>query len=728
MVQIVLMVVIAVCVLFGVLIFLNNPRNPMNLLAAGINISLSIGILSYVLLLGAETSESASLYIKAGYAAAMIVAALMTIFVFIFPKGERLPRFVSLVILLSSAVLIGLLFLLPGFMIENAVVNVNGNFCSVVDSPSYIMYCLYLAFFFSFAIVALVRKIILFDKKYRIQLSVYLFGMMIIAIPSLITNIVMPYFQDCQFLWVGSLTTSIFVIIVSYNIIRHGLFDIRWTAVRTLAYILSLTFLAVIYFLVANLISNLFFNNNFSLTQNPFSIGLALGSLFIFQPIKNFFDRLTNRIFYRNDYDRDEFFTRLNRLLTSTTYLRHLLEQTSNEIASTFKSNQVSFYIYTRNGGHISAGTEDYYKMSQKDIDYVQSVTGKKAKIVIASLLDDEDSLKIFMSKHQIELIITLAQDNVMGYLLLGGHQASNHYNQRDINVLTEVADELVIAIQNKLSIQEIRDINAESLQQRIDSATNELRLNNESLRKMDEEKNEFVSVVSHELRTPLSVINGYIDLLKRGRLGALNKEQHKVLTKMDKSDKTLINIVNDMLDLSKIEANEFDVKLSSNSLDELIYNSLEEMQMLYKDKGISLSCSGIRVRVNTNPSRFGHVMLNLLNNAYKFTPAGGSVKVTTTVNSNALMATICVTDTGIGISEADIDGIFKKFSQVDGYLQRQTGGTGLGLSISKAIIEKMGGKIWVESKIGVGSKFYFTVPLAPDAIVDQSRRFSSKG
>lgn len=713
MIQIILMITAIVCIALGVLIFINNSHKSINLLATGINIGLSLGILSFLLFLNSSNSESALFYMKTGYAASLIVTAFMTIFVFVFPKGEHIPKLVSSVILLSCVVLISLLLLLPGFVIGSAVINSTGSFCSVVDSPSYIMYCLYLAFFFSFAIVALVRKIIVLDERYKMRLGVYLFGMLAVAIPSLVTNIVMPYFQDCQLLWVGPLMTSVFTILISYNIIRHGLFDIRWAAVRTLTYVLSLTVLAVVFFVLSAIISNLFFKDLFLVAQNPFSIGLLLILLLIFQPVKKFFDRFTNRIFYRNDYDRDEFFTRFNKLLTSTTYLRSLLEQVANEIASNFKSSQVFIYVYTRDGNHTSAGTEHYPRLLKSDIDYLQDISNKNTKVIVASLLNEEDPIKLFMIKHHLELIIPLIQADFVGYCFLGENQTSNYYSPRDINVLTVVADELVIAIQNRLSIQEVRDVNAASLQARVDIATKELRMSNESLRKMDEEKDEFVSVVSHELRTPLSVIRGYVDLLKRGRLGTLNKDQKKVLGKMDKSDKSLINLVNDMLDLSKLEANKLEVNLSNNSIDDLINNSLEQMQILYKSKNISLSYEGVRAQIKTNPEQFERIMYNLLSNSYKFTPNNGSVKVTAIINKNKHLATICIADTGIGISETDIAGIFRKFSQLNNYLQRQSSGTGLGLSISKGLVEKLGGTIWVESEVGVGSKFYFTIPLA---------------
>lgn len=231
--------------------------------------------------------------------------------------------------------------------------------------------------------------------------------------------------------------------------------------------------------------------------------------------------------------------------------------------------------------------------------------------------------------------------------------------------------------------------------------------------RALQREKDEFVSIASHELRTPMTIVRGYINLLSREQLGALNDEQKKILTKMSDSVVSLINFVAEMLDLSKLDAGKFEVNPVESSLTDLVTGSTERMRVLFDSKGVKLEGHIIPVQIKTDPVQFDRIMLNLLGNAYKFTPKDGAVTVSNMIDEKNHMVTICIADTGVGIPAPSLENLFKKFSQVDNVLQRQSGGSGLGLVISKGLVEKMGGTIWAKSVVNEGSQFYFTVPMA---------------
>ena len=540
----------------------------------------------------------------------------------------------------------------------------------------------------------------------------------LVSLPAVIMlSLILPILTGMfWFSYFGTAPILILVFCLYYSVIRYHLFDIRSAAVRTLAYVLSLIFLVVTYYVLATIISNIFLDSNIIINQSPLSVALVFVMLFIFQPVKNFFDRLTNKIFYRSYYNSDEFFARLNRMQTSTTDLRTLLEKTANEIATTLKSEQAFFFIYTRDGHHSTAGTSHHQLLHKEDASLIKESYGKRNGVIVTALLDDNDPIRRLMIKNKIEIILPLIQNNVVGYLFIGEHKTS-HFTARDIKVLSTIADGLVVAIQNTLSIHEIKDINASNLQRHINDATKDLRAKNELLRQLDEEKDEFVSVASHELRTPMTVIRGFIGMLKTEQLGKLNEQQQDILEKMSLNTKTLIDLVNEMLDLSKLESNKLDIKLSNNSLDDLIDQSINKISLLYDGKGVSLKHSGVDGQIKTDPVKFDRVLTNLLSNAYKFTPSSGTVTVSSTIDKAKHLATICVADTGVGVPPESLDLLFKKFSQVDNYLQRQAGGSGLGLAICRQLVEKLGGKIWVESQPGSGSQFYFTMPMVDSDI-----------
>ena len=583
----------------------------------------------------------------------------------------------------------------------------------VIYGPLIWLYVAGLAFMVGMIAYAIIAGLRHAKGLRRRQLMLTGMGFLVSVPFAIISSLILPLVTGMfWFTYFGTTPILFLVFFLYYSVIRYHLFDIRSAAVRTLAYVLSLGFLVIVYYILATVISNMFLGSGIAINQNPLSVGLVFLILFIFQPVKNFFDRLTNKIFYRSYYNSDEFFARLNRMQTSTTDLRTLLEKTANEIATTLKSEQAFFFIYTRDGHHVSAGTTDHRQLPKEDILHIHGIYGDNNKVIVASLLDDNNPIRRLMVSHRIEVILPLVQTEVVGYLCLGEHKTSR-FTARDIKVLSTIAGGLVIAIQNALSIRQIKDINASNLNKHVADATKELLANNELLRQLDEEKDEFVSVASHELRTPMTVIRGFIGMLKSEQLGKLNNKQQEILDKMSLNTKSLIDLVSDMLDLSKLESDKLDMQISDNSIDKLINDSLEKIRLLYEDKSVALLYDGSDFQIKTDPVKFGRIMLNLLSNAYKFTPAKGKVIVTTKINKSDNTATVCVADSGVGIPPESLDLLFKKFSQVDNYLQRQAGGSGLGLAICRQLVEKLGGKIWVESQPGSGSQFYFNMPLS---------------
>lgn len=231
--------------------------------------------------------------------------------------------------------------------------------------------------------------------------------------------------------------------------------------------------------------------------------------------------------------------------------------------------------------------------------------------------------------------------------------------------------------------------------------------------RHLERQKGDFVSVVSHELRTPMTVIRGYTNVLKEGRYGQLNPDQLEVIDKIHASAKSVIELVGEMLDLSKLSAGKLDINVQEEQLGLLVASELDKFKAIYDEKGIRLDSSvEYTDKVATDKVQFSRVLANLLGNAIKFTPTGGTVTVKTTLVDGGKQARVSVVDTGIGIPQDAMDQLFKKFSQVNNVLQRHASGTGLGLAICKDLVEGMGGVISVESEYTKGSTFGFTLPI----------------
>lgn len=236
-----------------------------------------------------------------------------------------------------------------------------------------------------------------------------------------------------------------------------------------------------------------------------------------------------------------------------------------------------------------------------------------------------------------------------------------------------------------------------------------ELNKANKKLLELDELKSNFLSMVSHELRTPLTTILGYISFLKTGKAGEMTKNQIESLNISEEEAVRLNHLIEELLDLSKIETGEFKVNLGCVDIVQVVNKATSSLQPLAANKGVVLenNFSEEPPLILADRERIFQVVTNLIENGIKFNKFGGKVCVSANGCSGNSKLRICISDTGVGIEQAQLDKIFDKFYQVDSISKRKYGGCGLGLAISKNIMELHNGRIWAESKIGTGSKFF---------------------
>lgn len=239
-----------------------------------------------------------------------------------------------------------------------------------------------------------------------------------------------------------------------------------------------------------------------------------------------------------------------------------------------------------------------------------------------------------------------------------------------------------------------------------------DLKRANEELTHVDELKSDFMATMSHELRTPLTSIIGYSDMLLSGMTGTLDEKQTGFIESILKNGESLLNLINDILDLTKIEAGKLELRREAVDLRAALLGVLPVLKPRAAAKHIKVSTflPTDLPQVNADASKLNQILLNLLTNAIKYTPDNGSVSVE--ARSADHMVEIWVTDTGIGIAREDQERIFQRFTQIDSSTTRAQGGTGLGLAIAKELVELHGGHIRVRSSIGKGSSFVFTVPI----------------
>ena len=265
-------------------------------------------------------------------------------------------------------------------------------------------------------------------------------------------------------------------------------------------------------------------------------------------------------------------------------------------------------------------------------------------------------------------------------------------FAEETVSLLQSFAAQSAVAIQNARLFRELEQKSRE-------------------LEAASRHKSEFLANMSHELRTPLNAVLGYAELIQDGIYGEVPKKMAEVLERIQQNGRHLLGLINDVLDLSKIEAGELTLSPVDYSMRELALDVASATEALASEKKLALEVDvpADLPRGRGDERRLTQVLMNLVSNAIKFTEAG-RVSIRAKVEDGSFV--VSVTDTGIGIAPQDRERIFGEFQQVDSSSTRKKGGTGLGLAIAKRIVELHGGRIWVESTLGQGSTFAFTLPL----------------
>ncbi len=300
-----------------------------------------------------------------------------------------------------------------------------------------------------------------------------------------------------------------------------------------------------------------------------------------------------------------------------------------------------------------------------------------------------------------------LVQNKAIGMMIFSMVKDESEVSQVERDLLQRFTDIVGLAVQNSKLYSSL-----EEKTEQIRTVNEQFKVANIKLQELDKLKDEFVSLASHELRTPMTAIKGSLSTILEGYTGQITPEAREFLSAAYNENDRLIRLVNNLLNISRIEAGRFTFTVNKVSIEELIIEVVHNLQTAAKEKTLTLKYEKTveLPMVLADTDKVKEVIINLIGNAIKFTHKGG---ITLKAQLNDGMVVVSVSDTGSGIAKEDQDLLFKKFSQVRGSYAKQAGGTGLGLYISKQIIEGLNGKVWLESTLGQGSTFYFSLPVA---------------
>ena len=399
---------------------------------------------------------------------------------------------------------------------------------------------------------------------------------------------------------------------------------------------------------------------------------------------------------------------------TSTLSLEHLLNRIVNQIRDRFNFYHVAIFLLdaTRTYAHIQEATSnagEEWKRNEMKIEVgSDTVVGVTTKSGETSIINNVSGNKLF--KPDPLLPNTLSEiclplkigDRVTGALDIQS-DSMNAFTQSEIAVLQILSDQITTSIENAKAYE----VSQKAV---------------EELKEIDRIKSQFIANMSHELRTPLNSVIGFSRVILKGIDGPINDTQTQDLTAIYNSGQHLLSLINNILDLSKIEAGKMELQFNKVNMVDLINSALSTSTALIKDKPIKLEqkIPADLPPVMADQTRIRQVLINFISNAIKFTDSGEIVVEAGLVKSpdGKPEVQVTVSDTGAGIEVKDRIKLFQPFSQVDDSPTRKAGGTGLGLSISRSIIEMHHGRIGLlQSELGKGSKFFFTLPVEEETV-----------
>jgi PAS domain S-box-containing protein len=347
------------------------------------------------------------------------------------------------------------------------------------------------------------------------------------------------------------------------------------------------------------------------------------------------------------------------------------------------------------------------------------------------------DILAKFQVKANMVMPLICGQE-LWGLLCIHQCTSTRHWLQHEINFCYQIADQLAIAIQ-QASLWEQAQLEIAEKQQAeamLSESYQKLAHTNEELIRATRLKDEFLANMSHELRTPLNAILGMTEAMQEQILGSISDRQVKALSTIERSGNHLLSLINDILDVAKIESGKITLDLTATSIQMLCQSSLVFIKQQAFQKSIQLieKIPQDLPDLMVDERRIRQVLINLLNNAVKFTPEGGSITLdisritseqmpTTFAKTTMAYLQVAVIDTGIGIAAENISKLFQPFMQIDSSLNRKYEGTGLGLALVKRIVELHRGRVWLASEIGVGSSFMFALPY--DEVISSPQNLS---
>lgn len=500
-----------------------------------------------------------------------------------------------------------------------------------------------------------------------------------------------------------------------YAMTYRDLFDIHIFALRAGAYASTYFIITLLVTSPIVLLLSRLFGFELSITTVFLSSLLLVLFVYLLQYLRSQLDKVTSGIFFRKLYDTQTFLDDHNNVLVTNSELGPLLNNSGDVIKRYIQAQTCTFWLRSTQympQRFIGEKSPEIPKKFMVELASLESLIDGQI-LLIDELGSDHKRLKDTFAKQGISLVIRLAttHKDELGFMMLGPKKSGEMYGKRDTKVLQIIANELVIAIQNALRFEQIRSFN-HTLQAKVDEATAQLRHTNNELRRLDEAKDEFVSMASHQLRTPLTSVKGYISMVLEGDAGKITATQTKLLGEAFTSSERMVHLISDFLNVSRLQTGKFVLEQRQMDLAKVAAQEVASLQTTAQAHGLKLEfrAPSYFPMLYIDEGKIRQVIMNFIDNAIYYSEEGTSITVDLIIESG--YAILRVHDTGIGVPKAEQTHLFTKFFRATNARKQRPDGTGVGLFLAKKVIVAHGGNMLFESVEGEGSTFGFRLPI----------------
>ncbi|MFA5070527.1 MAG: ATP-binding protein [Patescibacteria group bacterium] len=719
-------------IFLALVVLFNNKKSVIHISLFIFSVGFAGSIGSNYLTTYYKESSQVLLWIRITMFFASTLTPVFYLFIKNFPERHLVVPLKKVVIILL-ATLISMILAVSPFMFTK--VDIKDSNIITKQGPAFFYFIIVFSYFLISSIVILINKIRLSKGVEKNQLRYVLIGLSVSFFFIILFNVVATLiFKNSKLVTYTSIAPLFFIGTVAYAIVKLRLMDIRVIISRSIIYFFLVLFVSSLF--AALTYSTVYlFQNELSANRLIFIIGISTLIVIFLDPIKRWLSRTTDSIFFKAKIEYPLLLRELSEIISTEIEIDVLIEKLTKTLDKGLKIKNSVLVLQSRDKvfrvrtlGHPHTPTLVFEKNNPL-IKYLN----KEDKIIITEELrrkiEDtaEEQGKAELSKSMMELSKIQAgaiapiktQEKLNAIFLFGPKLSGDVYGREEIDLIEVLAPQIALAIEKSKLYEEVRSF-TQTLQSKIDEATAEIKSKNIELeeanirlKQLDQAKTEFVSIASHQLRTPMTGIMGYLSMLTDGDFGACKPEHLKILKELLNESQRMIRLINQFLNVSKIEAGKFELAKREMQLEDLIaakVNELNEIALKKSLKLVFIKPKEPLPKIFADPDKLNDIILNLIDNGIKYTAKGG---VTISVKQKGDEILTSIKDTGIGISKEDAKELFGKFQRGTGVARIQPDGSGLGLFLAKNVVEGHKGKIWVESAgEGKGSTFFFTLPI----------------